>query len=198
MCIYFPQRGARRLVGQVLSIGITFSRRASRAPACSEVISPRTPQNATARARCLLCCPDAHLAFTRFPPSLGHRDRINELLDLEIGWVRTTWARGHPIPMQNQGTQNQELVSSPPMPTRLPAGRWCPWSLPLPTPGTDAPPNPPNPLRIWAIGVTKRTMRPSCAITPGGAFQLTNRAITPMCMLIEQFSSGGQAAVTFV
>ena len=97
-----------------MSIGITFSRRAGRAPACSEVISPRTPQNATARA---LCCPDAHLAFTRFPPSLGHRDRINVLLDLEIGWVRTAWVRGHPLPMQNHGTQGgSTLVSSPAWP----------------------------------------------------------------------------------
>ena len=63
--------------------------------------------------RCVLsCCPEAHLVFTEFPPSLGHMNRMNELLDLEIGWARTRLGvREDPLPVQNQGTpQNQALV----------------------------------------------------------------------------------------
>jgi hypothetical protein len=63
--------------------------------------SPKTLQHA---ACVLSCCPEAHLVFTEFPPSLGHMDRMNELLDLEIGWARTRlgYAKTH-YPCKTKG-----------------------------------------------------------------------------------------------
>ena len=60
-----PNGGARRLVGQVLSKGIAFSRRAGRAPALSKGF---VTQNATARGAYY----HAALKHTLFLPSSHH------------------------------------------------------------------------------------------------------------------------------
>ena len=109
MCIFPPPGGATACWTGFEHRNHFFKARRSR----HRLLRGYFTQNAPKRysTRCSLCCPDAHPAFTRFPPSLGHRDRINELPDLEIGWVRTAWVRGHPLPLQFPRHPRRQYVS---------------------------------------------------------------------------------------